>query len=261
MLPMNGASGGKLQQHNVEDWFKVFALNRADAKETSSDLRVLILGDSITEQWRGSDLGHKLAPDTSAANDYIEVYEELFRIDRSGLALGIGGDRIPQLLYRIQHGEIPIVRNKDHWVVWLLIGTNDLSDACSKEAVLVGIINLVEVLQSMLAQQADNKVTIVMNGILPRGNDPFYSEYISWINERLECYSKTDKSSYPNIRIQYYDTTKMFLLEDKTNDVGTNDLDLTLMPDYLHPSPVGQEKWGRFIKEKVEEICGVETLN
>lgn len=40
--------------------------------------------------------------------------------DYDGLALGIAGDKSPNLLWRLQHGEMP--KNLKSKVFWLLIG-------------------------------------------------------------------------------------------------------------------------------------------
>ena len=63
------------------------------------------MGDSIVEHWLGTDWAEYA--DAWAGNN--QVYQELFRQDDSyihGLAFGIGGDQCPNVLYRLQHGEM-----------------------------------------------------------------------------------------------------------------------------------------------------------
>ena len=109
----------------------------------------------------------------------------------------IGGDRCAQLLYRLQNGELPPNFTPKVW--WVLIGTFDLSDHCSAEATLMGIIAVIEEIR----QQRPN-ATVVINSILPRPRNSqgtlsgilwIKSE---WINQRLECFA----SGLPNV--EYY---------------------------------------------------------
>jgi len=83
-------------------------------------------------------------------------------ITLNGLALGIAGDRINNLLWRITNGnELP--QELYARVFWIVIGTNDLSAGCSEEIVLVGIINIIQTLRKLRPDSI-----IVINGLLPR---------------------------------------------------------------------------------------------
>merc|ERR1711982_211764 len=83
----------------------------------------------------------------------------------NGLPLGIPGDTAPNVLWRIQNGELPSYLNPK--VFRLLLGTNDLAiKQCSEEVVLLGILRVIEELQSL---RPDAK--IVVNSILPLTDD------------------------------------------------------------------------------------------
>ena len=109
-----------------------------DYRQNHTSIDVLLLGDSITEHWMGTDGGKIGSPILPQYQGIHNVYREHFELAHlRGLALGIGGDRCAQLLYRIQHGELP-----GDWtvpVVWILVGTNDIWDNCSVESIAVGI--------------------------------------------------------------------------------------------------------------------------
>jgi lysophospholipase L1-like esterase len=137
---------------------------------------VVFLGDSIIERWYGTRLG-KVEDADMAENQ--AVFVDLFRGggDSNGtltvndtqsiqaLPLGIAGDQTPNVLWRLENGELPDVLQPMVFV--LLIGTNDLSrDWCSDENVVVGIVRIVELLL-----QKRPTATILLHGLLPRTFD------------------------------------------------------------------------------------------
>lgn len=149
----------------------------------------------------------------------------------------------PQLLYRLQHGELP--KSLDPPVMWLLIGTNDQADHCSQESILIGILNIAQYLQD----QKPN-ARIVLNSILPKPNPTSrqwhaqnkYYDSVLWINQRLSCYAEGE------VNVEYFDASRLFV--NAADDVVPVDL----MPDGLHPSGRGSRIWGEAILKRVEEI-------
>lgn len=135
-------------------------------------------------------------------------------------------------------------------VWWILIGTNDLAGGsgggwgggCSPESVLVGIINIVKEIQAHKPN-----ATVVVNGILPRPGDEetgrLYGSLwtdISWINERLECFTKGVDG------VEFFNATDLF--------VNGTHINSTRLPDMLHPSAEGARVWGMEIVKKVKEL-------
>ena len=207
---------------------------------TTDEPNVVLLGDSITEHWQGTSMGRMAYPDIH------RVYQSLFR-DKSkngitGLALGISGDRCPQVLYRLKNGEMPTSLRPQVW--WLLIGTNDLASGCTPESVLVGIINLVKQISIH-----NPETIVVVNSILPRPGDESGKLFgnlwndIVWINERMECYVQGVD------RVEFYNATSLFLKNDDQQCINE-----TLMPDMLHPSAEGSRVWGTEIVKRVKEL-------
>lgn len=201
-------------------------------------LDVVMVGDSIIEHWHGSDLG--IAQERFADN--VAVFEQLFNLqagaDISGLALGISGDRSPQLLYRLQNGEMPTKLQPELW--WVLVGTNDKGgDLCKNEDVIVGNIAVVEYIlkERPLA-------TVVINSLLPRGNEErlYWWDDYSAINNALACFAAGME------QVEFFNATNLFVTADGSA------LNMTLMPDELHPEELGSWVWGRAIVAKVQEI-------
>jgi len=87
---------------------------------------------------------------------------------------------------------------------------------------------------------------IVLNGILPKGplklsKDPVWDQ-ISWINDRLECFASGVDG------VSFFNATDIFLTNNKTM------INKTTMDDFLHPSPLGSDLWGKAIHDRLLEM-------
>lgn len=221
-------------------------------------LDLVLIGDSIVEHWEGKDMG---IVEPSLHRDH-EVFSALFtrhgggRID--GMAHGIGGDRCANLLYRLEHGEMPPDFNPKVW--WVLIGTEDWSQGVASESITAGILKVIETIR-----EAHPKSVIVVNSILPRGNEkiddnPHYAALFD-INQRLECYINTINSRQQgedgilkrSKKLGFFNATPIFLFNDPEVGYFVNP---ALLPDYVHPSAQGEEIWGKQIVEKVLLMTG-----
>lgn len=201
-------------------------------------LQVVFYGDSITEHWNGVSMG---APaDSYSANP--SVLQEYFG-PHGALALGIAGDRAPQVLARLtpEGGELPAALQPEF--VWLLIGTNDyVSDGCEVDVVVAGNLKIVETIR-----QARPQTPIIVNSVLPRSISPDSASIVSKddymrINEKLQCYTADMESVY------FVDVTYLFL------DSSHNSVNMTLLPDGLHPQEEGSRVWAEAIRNKMEEL-------
>jgi lysophospholipase L1-like esterase len=119
--------------------------------------------------------------------------------------------------------------------------------------VLVGILRVVEeILSRMPASQ------VVVNALLPRSFHkegivskggkfkPSIWEDIKAINEELKVYAR-----YRD-RVEFFET-KVFFKDPKASTAELQ-LDVELMPDFLHPSAKGYQLWGDEIVEKLQSI-------
>src|SRR6516225_6631717 len=88
------------------NWMSRHEAYVAEAKKGGIDL--LFLGDSITDGWRWGKGGSKIWPQLYAP--------------RHAANFGIGYDRIQNVLWRVENGELENIHPK---VVVLLIGTNN----------------------------------------------------------------------------------------------------------------------------------------
>jgi lysophospholipase L1-like esterase len=248
-------------------WFRTFQRNLQLIADTASttgtgaaNLDVVLLGDSVTEHWLGTDLGTKY----TALNEHFQVYQELFQNNNSddnnnnatsGLALGIGGDTCPHLLYRLMNGEMAELVSSassaalQPAVWWILIGTSDYSAFCEAQQIVTGTVRIV---QEILERRPS--ATVVVNSILPRGFrfllGPDWYEKLTDVNRQMECYAASQE------RVEFFNATDYFV-EESTSDEGDDHsvrLNTTLMMDQVHPSAAGYRIWGQGIVDRVQEI-------
>jgi lysophospholipase L1-like esterase len=250
---------------DFDRWHDAFEESKkiADKASKLDPLQLVMIGDSITEQWNGLSVGHPIAKYEGNA----AVFQELFQMENGGkinaAALGISGDRVSSLLcaifmvklsmirymnlliqtwassfflqaanllYRIENGGMENLY-PDIW--WILIGTNDLSgDLCGEDAIVAANIAVVEEIR-----QLRPNATVVLNSILPRPS--YLWEYLEPINERLQCYAALTE------QVDYFDATRFFRFPNGT---------LRYLPDDLHPNAEGSRVWGEAIVDKVLEL-------
>ena len=249
-------------------WARVHHFNKETAQERL-DANVVFFGDSITEGWMGTSWGRTNAK----VHSVPQVFESYFSVEQGGdfegLALGIAGDLSPNLLWRIQNGELPDALEPQ--VIWLLIGTNDFGNTwCSAETVLIGIVRVVEELL-----QRKPAATIVINGLLPRTYNrqgyvgrgrsrkwwkskappsmPSLYDDIEAVNEELKNYAASRE------KVEYFETHAFFV--DRLAPEENLQLNGKLMPDFLHPSAEGYKLWGQEIVDKLKMIMSKQDLD
>jgi lysophospholipase L1-like esterase len=194
----------------------------AGAKKGGVD--VLFLGDSITDGWRWGNGGVKIWAKTFAP--------------RRAANFGLGWDRIQNILWRVENGELDGIRPR---VVVLLAGTNNSGNEDSGRPrnttpeIIAGVSNLVRRIQFHLPA-----AKIILCGIFPRGekNDPV-REQVKVVNLGI--------SRLADDRIKFLDLGEKFLSPDGT-------LPRTMFPDLLHPNESGYQIWADALVPALDEL-------
>jgi lysophospholipase L1-like esterase len=195
----------------------------AEARKGGVDL--LFIGDSITDGWRWENGGGKLWPQLYAP--------------RHAANFGIGWDRIQNVLWRVENGELENIRPK---VVILLIGTNNSGNEDNGQPrnttpeIIAGISNLVRQIQ---VRQPHSKMLLL--GIFPRGekNDPIRDQ-VKAVNAGLARLADGGK-------IEFLDLGEKFLAADGT-------LPRDRFPDLLHPNERGYQIWADAMAPRLAEL-------
>ena len=184
----------------------------AEAKK--GGINLLFLGDSITDGWRWGNGGSQVWPK--------------FYASRHAANFGIGWDRIQNVLWRIENGELQNISPK---VVVLLIGTNNTGNEDdgrprnTTPEIIAGVSYLVGQIHGRLPQSR-----ILLLGLFPRGekSDPI-REQVRAVNQGLARLAINDQ-------IRFLDLGEKFLAPDGT-------LSRDLFPDLLHPNARGYQIW------------------
>jgi lysophospholipase L1-like esterase len=185
------------------------------------DVDVLFLGDSITQGW----------------SQHKEIWEASFNQYKAA-NFGIGGDRTQHVLWRIENGELEGIKPK---VVVLLIGTNNTSSD-PLERIAAGVEKIVQTVRDKTGAK------VLLLGVFPRedgkgdkAKTAMHREKIGKVNERIAKLDDGGKT------VRYLDLKDEFLEADGS-------ISETIMPDKLHLSKEGYQRWADGIKDVLAEM-------
>ena len=208
-------------RNEADWWVKRFARNRGLIAACGGTYDVVMLGDSITHYW---EIGEGLDDSRD-----IEILERKYRI----LNCGYGGDRIENLLWRVQNGELDGYRAR---LVTLMIGTNNCHDPA--EEIIAGVRN---VLGEIRRRQPQAKVLLM--GYLPIGEARDDRR-----RKRLEEVTPAIRSLADGQSVVWFDCSGRFLRPDGTTDKALFDY------EYIHPSTDGYRVWREALEPVLEKL-------
>lgn len=250
-------------REEIDGWLEAHKVNSRMAADTAWDdmLDVVFVGDETAEAF---GTGKRLGRETSESARIRSYWNKTF--GGTALSLGVAGDSTSNLLWRLEHGEIPPTLNAKVW--WLLIGGNDLDrGGCSEEAVTLGVLRVAEELQLKHPGSI-----VVIQGLLPRSRrkdgslEPKSKSIFKGLteHERIEA-ARKQSLLWPSIQhinnqlrsfgenhptIVYFDIDKLFV----TGQVGSNRVQPGMMEDYIHLTYEGHKKLADTMKEEVDRI-------
>jgi beta-glucosidase len=222
-VPSAGHWGGS-------SWLDTHAKLVGYVKANPGPCDVLLVGDSITQQW-GSPL------DKGVLNESWRKHFASYRT----INIGIGGDKIQNVLWRLDHGG---VAGLDPRVIVLMIGNNNMffTPETGVEAAALGI--------QMCARNLHEKfprAAIIVAEILPAhapGNR-FYED-IKKTNRALLSLGVQSLDISPEVH-------KLLLWSDFTNADGTIKAEL-FTPDNIHLSLAGYAVYAERLKPLFDEF-------
>lgn len=205
------------------NWMKVTAWNERHAKHLelikSGGGDLLFLGDSITEGWGGAGK---------------DVWAKEYAPGKT-LNLGIGGDTTQNVLWRLANGEVEGLKPK---VVVLMIGTNNFGLNGDQPADVVrGVTAVVASLREKLPS-----AHVLLLGIFPRDANP-KAGIRAKISEVNAAIAKLDDGK-----------TVHFLDIGATFTEADGSLTKEIMPDFLHLSPAGYQRWAEAIRTPLADL-------
>jgi len=165
LQPVSRLTGGRSSAWERAHTMNKELVERSIEEWGEDEIDVVFIGENNVELWAGRSVSYNSTTTREIGNKFSSKFNKDKKGKYNGIPLGIAGDTAPNVLWRIQNGEIPGNLNPKFW--WLVLGTNDLSmRSCSAEVVLLGILRVIEEIQEM---RPDAK--IIVNSILPMTSD------------------------------------------------------------------------------------------
>jgi len=232
------------------------------AKSREKTRPLILLGDSITEFWLGTNMG---LPEERAVGT-PEVLKELIS-DRKALrldplVLAISGDQTQHLLYRLQNGQLlPAYATDPSAVFVVLIGTNNIGSGELPGPTAKGMLTVARYILN------NTKGTLLLLKNLPRGDtfrlpricpprceadgSPLHSflPAINELNEAVEEGILQLRETPGGDRLSLLDCGTPFLAHDSDSEV-----ERSLMPDLLHPNAVGHKILGSCFLDYLQDF-------
>jgi len=199
-------------------------------KRTQGKIDVYFMGTSITRRWGATDYP-----------DFLANWKQNF-FGWNAADFGWGADRIENMLWRIENGELDGVNPK---IIVIDAGTNNVGSVPGDQAKIDDITRGLRALIDLCRRKAPN-ATIVVTGIFPRNdnrtNPLAVIAEINRINENLARMADGKWIRYVNVNDKWADATGK--LYDGMTGEG------------LHPTVKGYQIWADALKPIFTEILG-----
>jgi lysophospholipase L1-like esterase len=198
-------------------------------KARAGRIDVYFEGDSITRRW--------------GATDYPELLAN-WKQNFSGwnaANFGWGADRIENILWRLNNGELDGVHPK---IIVLQAGTNNIGSRppSAPEALVDDITRGVRALVDVMRAKAPEAV-IVVTAIFPRNDNMAAMPVIDAVNRNLA-------------QLAGGKTIRFLNINDKLADPSGKLFDGMMNPDKLHPALKGYQVWADALRPIFTEILG-----
>ena len=259
------------QQARWESFQSTLAAEAAAFRAGRGRTRLVLLGDSITEAWRGTSYGN---PSERTAGVPAVLHQTLGKqFDASPLVLAISGDQTQHLLWRLeQGGELTAEIAGDPSAIFVvMIGTNNLGHAHLPGEAADGVLAVVRYLLSRA------RGAVVLASVLPRGDGPTilpklcpprcnasggpftsFLPAVDKLNKKLAHEAPGLSAAYPG-RFRLADCGTPFLASAEEKSLRLQipeDVSLRMMPDRLHPGAEGAEKLAACLATAIRKLRG-----
>jgi lysophospholipase L1-like esterase len=187
-------------------------------------------GDSITRRWGASDAQYK---------DLLANWNTNF-FGWNAADFGWGGDRVENILWRLENGELDGVNPK---VIVLLAGVNNVGPFPPGDAQIADITRGIKAILDLCRKKAPDAV-IILTGIFPCYDNLAVVAGINQINQNTAGFADGKKIRYLNVNDK---------LADKDGRLFEGMMDAR---DKLHPTVKGYQVWADGLKPIFTELLG-----
>jgi len=196
------------------------------AKARRGGIDLYFLGDSITRRW--------------GATDYPDLLADFSRTFYGWNAgnFGWGADRIENMLWRVEHGELAGVNPK---VIVILAGTNNIGKAPPTAAQLDDIAKGYRALVNRCQALAPD-ATVVLTAVFPRNDNPAVYPAIRRLNQDIAGLADGARIRFLDVNAGLADAAG--ILRDG------------MTVDRLHPTLEGYHVWAAGLRPVLTELLG-----
>jgi len=197
-------------------------------KAKAGRIDIYFVGDSITRRW--------------GATDYPELLAN-WRANFHGwnaANFGWGADRIQNILWRLENGELDGVNPK---VIVVLAGTNNVGSQPGDQDKVVDITRGLEAIRDVCRRKAPG-ATIILTAIFPRNDNMAVLPEIDRINRNLAVMADGVRVRYLNVNEKLADRQGR-LLDGMMHE-----------RDKLHPTLKAYQVWADALKPIFTEVLG-----
>jgi lysophospholipase L1-like esterase len=223
----------------LADWVsrRYLAIDEDLASDVSLDkVKILFVGDSITQFYKGDD-------DATQAAEWRSAYTDEASPNYA-LNLGVAGDRTENVLLRLLskqdggfgHLDDPRIQPQ---IIVLMIGINNTWSSRS-DIVRSTSEGQIAVIRRLLALRPN--ATIIVNSVLPTNNRTHNRSLVEPINRRL-----AEATGRMSPSVVWLDLYSAFLSPDGTSDPA-------LFKDGVHPNAAGYTRWTTALHAKLDEV-------
>jgi lysophospholipase L1-like esterase len=211
------------------DWLARHDALLAASRQNPESCELVFLGDSITEGWAG------------------EGWEQRYAQPHGALNLGIGGDEVQHLTWRVQHGELDAISPA---VAVILIGTNNIGNVGHKASpVAAGVRLLLDELRAKLPA-----TKLLLLATFPRDPQPgtAFRQEVSDLNAVLRTFRDGQHIFFLDVGPAFFADKPDFVTTFRETEVIQDDV----MPDYLHLSSKGYQIWADTMSPILQRLLG-----
>jgi len=198
-------------------------------KARQGRIDVYFIGDSITRRWGAADVQYKPLLENWTTNFY----------GWNAANFGWGADRIENILWRLEHGELDGVNPK---IVVMLAGINNIGTSPCNPQKIADIAEGLKVLLHTVRTKAP-KSTVILTGIFPRNDTTAVLPAINQINDNLARLADGKTVRYININAKLADADGRFFPG-------------MVNADQLHPTVKAYQVWADALKPIFKEVLG-----
>jgi lysophospholipase L1-like esterase len=196
-------------------------------KAKQGGIDVYFIGDSIARRWGALDYP-----------DLLANWKQNF-FGWNAADFGWGADRIENMLWRLEHGELDGVNPK---VIVILAGTNNVGARPGGDAKIADIIRGLAGMIHACRQKAP-AAAIIVTAIFPRNDNMAVMPEIDRINANLAQLADGTIVRFVNVN-------------DKLADKDGRLIEGMMNADKLHPSLAGYQVWADALKPIFRELLG-----